>query len=81
MANKKITIIGSGFSSLAAAAYLAKDGYNVTVFEKNQTIGGRARQFTKQGFTFDMGPSWYRMPDVLKGFSEKKKKKLQTFMF
>ena len=53
MANKKITIIGSGFSSLAAAAYLAKDGYKVTVFEKNQTIGGRARQFTKQGFTFD----------------------------
>ena len=39
MANKKITIIGSGFSSLAAAAYLAKDGYNVTVFEKNKTIG------------------------------------------
>ena len=79
MANKKITIIGSGFSSLAAAAYLAKDGYKVTVFEKNQTIGGRARQFTKQGFTFDMGPSWYWMPDVFERFFSDFGKKASDF--
>ncbi|MDG1270209.1 MAG: oleate hydratase, partial [Ulvibacter sp.] len=79
MANKKITIIGSGFSSLAAAAYLAKDGYNVTVFEKNKTIGGRARQFTKQGFTFDMGPSWYWMPDVFERFFSDFGKKASDF--
>lgn len=65
---KKITIIGSGFSSLAAAAYLAKAGHEVHIFEKNDTIGGRARQHKAKGFTFDMGPSWYWMPDVFERF-------------
>ncbi|MFO7702150.1 MAG: phytoene desaturase family protein [Psychroflexus maritimus] len=65
---KKIAIIGSGFSSLAAASYLAKDGAEVHVFEKNDSIGGRARQFKANGFTFDMGPSWYWMPDVFERF-------------
>ena len=50
--NKSISIIGSGFSALSAACYLAKAGNNVTIFEKNKTIGGRARQLKKQGFTF-----------------------------
>jgi len=66
--SKHITIIGSGFSSLSAACYLAKQGYQVSIFEKNATIGGRARQLKKQGFTFDMGPSWYWMPDVFESF-------------
>ncbi|RMA56263.1 phytoene desaturase family protein [Ulvibacter antarcticus] len=66
--SKRIAIIGSGFSSLAAASYLAKDGYSVTIFEKNSSIGGRARQLQKEGFTFDMGPSWYWMPDVFERF-------------
>ena len=65
---KNIKIIGSGFSSIAAACYLADKGHQVTVFEKNQSIGGRARQFKKEGFTFDMGPSWYWMPDVFERF-------------
>ncbi|TXG39220.1 phytoene desaturase family protein [Seonamhaeicola maritimus] len=63
-----IIIIGSGFSSLAASCYLAKAGYNVTILEKNQTIGGRARQLKKNGFTFDIGPTWYWMPDVFERF-------------
>ncbi|NQY07833.1 MAG: phytoene desaturase, partial [Flavobacteriaceae bacterium] len=63
-----VSIIGSGFSSLAASCYLAKMGYSVTVYEKNSTIGGRARQFKKDGFTFDMGPTWYWMPDVFEKF-------------
>jgi phytoene desaturase len=63
-----IKIIGSGFSSLAAACYLAKQGHDVTVFEKNATIGGRARQLKKEGFTFDIGPTWYWMPDVFERF-------------
>ena len=66
--NKEISIIGSGFSSLSAACYLAKSGNKVTVYEKNETIGGRARQLKKDGFTFDMGPSWYGMPDVFDRF-------------
>ncbi|TGV02977.1 phytoene desaturase family protein [Flavivirga rizhaonensis] len=61
-------IIGSGFSSLAASCYLAKAGYDVTIFEKNKTIGGRARQLIKDGFTFDIGPTWYWMPDVFERF-------------
>ena len=63
-----INIIGSGFSSLAASCYLAKAGYKVTIFEKNNTIGGRARQLIKDGFTFDIGPTWYWMPDVFERF-------------
>ncbi|HZW63706.1 MAG TPA: phytoene desaturase family protein [Flavobacteriaceae bacterium] len=66
--NKHIAIIGSGFASLSASCYLAKAGYQVTVFEKNSTIGGRARQLKKEGFTFDMGPTWYWMPDVFERF-------------
>jgi phytoene desaturase len=65
---KKIAVIGSGFSGLSAAACLAKEGFDVTVFEKNQTPGGRARSFESQGFTFDMGPSWYWMPDVFEKY-------------
>lgn len=65
---KKINIIGSGFSSLSAACYLAKAGHEVTVYEKNQTIGGRARQLKRDGFTFDIGPTWYWMPDVFERF-------------
>ncbi|HFG0470772.1 phytoene desaturase family protein [Flavobacterium psychrophilum] len=65
---KNIEILGSGFSSLAAACYLAQAGNDVTIYEKNSTIGGRARQFEKEGFTFDMGPSWYWMPDVFEKF-------------
>jgi len=66
--SKKISIIGSGFSSLASACYLAKNGFNVSIFEKNNSLGGRARQFKMKGFTFDMGPSWYWMPDVFDKF-------------
>jgi phytoene desaturase len=66
--NKNIYIIGSGFSALSASCYLAKQGYNVTVLEKNDTLGGRARQYKKDGFTFDIGPSWYWMPDVFERF-------------
>nr|WP_315224127.1 phytoene desaturase family protein [uncultured Flavobacterium sp.] len=65
---KTIAIIGSGFSSLAASCYLAQQGHKVTVYEKNETIGGRARQLKQEGFTFDMGPSWYWMPDVFERF-------------
>lgn len=65
---KTIAIIGSGFSSLAASCYLAQQGNKVTIYEKNPSIGGRARQFKKDGFTFDMGPSWYWMPDVFDRF-------------
>lgn len=65
----KVAIIGSGFSGLSAACYLSSFGYQVDMFEKNSSLGGRARQFhTACGFRFDMGPSWYWMPDVIESF-------------
>jgi phytoene desaturase len=65
---KKVHVIGSGISSLSTASFLAKAGYDVQIFEKNSSIGGRARQFETDGFVFDMGPSWYWMPDVFEKF-------------
>jgi phytoene desaturase len=65
---KNISIIGSGFSSLASACYLAQAGHSVTVYEKNASVGGRARQLQRDGFTFDIGPTWYWMPDVFERF-------------
>lgn len=67
-ANTSVGIIGAGYASLAAAAYMAKAGYDVSIYEKNDSIGGRSRSFTEEGFTFDMGPSWYWMPDVFERF-------------
>jgi phytoene desaturase len=65
---KAVSIIGSGFSSISAACYLAKQGYEVDVYEKNDQLGGRARQLVRKGFKFDMGPTWYWMPDVFERF-------------
>jgi len=72
---RHIIIIGSGFSSLSSACHLANAGYKVTILEKNSTIGGRARKFEKDGFKFDMGPTWYWMPDVFEKFFKDFKKK------
>lgn len=65
---KKVVIIGAGFSSLAASCYLAKAGFQVEILEKNNQIGGRARQLKRDGFTFDIGPTFYWMPDVFESF-------------
>lgn len=65
----EIAIIGAGFSGLSSASYLAKKGHKVTVYEKNASPGGRARQLkTEEGYVFDMGPSWYWMPDIFEQF-------------
>jgi phytoene desaturase len=66
--NKKVIVIGSGFAGLSAATFMANAGWDVTVIEKNSTAGGRARQLKENGFTFDMGPSWYWMPDVFERY-------------
>lgn len=65
---KKVIVIGSGFSGLSSASLLAKEGFDVTILEKNESPGGRARKFEAQGFTYDMGPSWYWMPDVFESY-------------
>lgn len=62
---KKIGVIGAGLSGLYAACYLVKKGFQVEIFEKNTMPGGRSQVFQAEGFTFDMGPSWYWMPDVI----------------
>ena len=77
--SKKVIVIGSGFSGLSAACFLAKEGYDVTVLEKNDSIGGRARKFAAEGFTFDMGPSWYWMPEVFENFFGAFGKKVSSY--
>ncbi|BFG71478.1 phytoene desaturase family protein [Sediminibacterium sp. KACHI17] len=77
--SKSVIIIGSGFAGLSAASFMAKAGWKVTVLEKHTTPGGRARQFSEAGFTFDMGPSWYWMPDVFERYFNQFGKKVSDY--
>ena len=77
--SKRVVVIGSGFAGLSSAAHLAKAGYKVTILEKNSQAGGRARTFQDAGFLFDMGPSWYWMPDVFEGFFSSFGKKVSDY--
>ncbi|HUC80455.1 MAG TPA: phytoene desaturase family protein [Flavisolibacter sp.] len=77
--NKRVVIIGAGFAGLSSAAFMAKAGWKVTVIEKNATAGGRAQQLHAEGFTFDMGPSWYWMPDVFDRYFEQFGKKVSDY--
>ena len=76
---KKVIVIGSGFAGLSAATALADRGYSVTILEKNAIAGGRARKFEVEGFTFDMGPSWYWMPDVFEQYFASFGKKVSDY--
>ncbi|MDD4039184.1 MAG: FAD-dependent oxidoreductase [Sphaerochaeta sp.] len=76
---KQAIVIGGGFGGLSAAALLARDGCTVTVIEKNELLGGRARYWHKDGFTFDMGPSWYLMPEVFERYFSLFGKKRESY--
>ena len=65
MAGKRVVVIGAGLAGLSAAALLAESGFDVTVVEKNETPGGVARKYEISEFTFDMGPTWYLMPELV----------------
>ena len=68
MEKKKVIVIGAGIAGLGTAGYLSKSGYDVTILEKNENVGGRANIFESNGFRFDMGPSWYLMPDIFEHY-------------
>lgn len=67
---KTAIIIGAGYGGIALANLLGKAGYKVDVFEKNSVAGGRIHAVKKDGFTFDLGPSWYLMPEVFEQYYE-----------
>jgi phytoene desaturase len=77
--SNKALVVGAGFAGLSAASFLAKKGWEVTIVEKNEMAGGRARKFEAEGFTFDMGPSWYWMPDVFEKYFGSFGKKVSDF--
>jgi phytoene desaturase len=77
--SNRALVIGAGFAGLSAASFLAKKGWDVTIVEKNEMPGGRARKFEAEGFTFDMGPSWYWMPDVFEKYFGSFGKKVSDF--
>jgi len=79
MANKKVIVIGSGFAGLSTATFMAKEGWEVTVIEKNEGPGGRAGEFREQGFVFDKGPSFYWMPDVFERYFEQFGKRVSDY--
>ncbi len=74
-----VIVIGAGFAGLAAATTLAARGHRVTLLEKNEQAGGRARRYEAEGFTFDMGPSWYWMPDVFEDYFGRFGKKVSDY--
>lgn len=76
---KKVVVIGAGFAGIASACCLAQEGFDVTVVEKNDSLGGRARKFESNGFMFDMGPSWYWMPEVFEDFFGRFGKKVSDY--
>lgn len=76
---KKIAVIGAGFAGISSACTLAQKGFDVTLFEKNDQTGGRGRSFAHQGYTFDMGPSWYWMPEVFEQFFNRFGKKVSDY--
>ena len=61
-------VIGAGIAGLATAALLGKEGYEVTVVDSLDEVGGRAGSYTEAGFRWDTGPSWYLMPDAFDHF-------------
>lgn len=67
MAERAI-VVGAGIAGLATAALLAAEGYEVTVLEARDEVGGRAGSWERDGFRFDTGPSWYLMPEVFDHF-------------
>lgn len=77
--HSRVVVIGAGFSGLSCSCHLAKMGYKVTLLEKNDQPGGRARSYSDQGFTWDMGPSWYWMPDVFEKFFNSFDKKVSDY--
>jgi len=79
VAQRSVIVIGSGFAGLSAASFMAKEGWKVTVIEKNETPGGRARRLKENGFTFDMGPSFYWMPDVFERYFSRFGKKVSDY--
>ena len=79
MKNNKVVVIGAGFAGMSVASFLAKEGFDVTVLEKHSLPGGRARKFSADGFTFDMGPSWYWMPDVFERYFNQFNQKVSDY--
>lgn len=76
----KAVIIGSGIGGLATACLLAKKGYAVKVIEKNEMLGGRMSIFEEKGYRFDMGPSWYLMPDIFEHFFSLLGEKIEDYI-
>ena len=68
LSGREAIVVGGGFGGLSTACYLARDGARVTLLEKNEQVGGRASRLSQDGFVFDMGPSWYLMPDAFERF-------------
>lgn len=77
--HNSVVVIGAGFSGLSCACHLAQAGYRVTLLEKNDQPGGRARVYQEKGFSWDMGPSWYWMPDVFERFFNAFGKKVSDY--
>lgn len=62
--NKSVAVIGGGLGGLSAAISLAQNGYTVSLYEKNEHLGGKLNRLEQDGFGFDLGPSILTMPHI-----------------
>ncbi|MBT4798919.1 MAG: NAD(P)-binding protein, partial [Verrucomicrobia bacterium] len=80
MKTSKVAVIGAGLGGLSAAISLRAAGYQVEVFEKNEKIGGKLNLFEKDGFTFDLGPSIFTLPQFFRDLFERAGKKMEDYV-
>ena len=80
MSSHRVTVIGAGLGGISAAISLKAAGYDVEVFEKNSQIGGKLNVMEKDGFTFDLGPSIFTLPQFFQDLFERAGKKMEDYV-
>jgi len=78
--SKRAIVIGAGLGGMSAAIMLARKGFEVTVLEKNSHVGGKLNQLQTEGFTFDLGPSIFTLPQIFRPIFEGDGKRLEDYI-
>jgi phytoene desaturase len=80
LSKKKVVVIGAGPGGLTAGMLLASKGYNVEIYEKNSVIGGRTSRLKLGDFQFDLGATFFMMPQLLEEMFEEAGRELRNYV-